>query len=153
MTKRADAHIHLFADGYRGGSFASRPGVTIDEAVCYDSLAREHDVAAALVVGYGAEDWCTDNNSYVAEQGPNFDWVPDQDHGGVLLKALQAMLVQTDGKTIYLLPAWPKDWNADFKVHAPYQTVLEGRVRDGKIVALDVRPPERKIDVIINPRP
>ena len=75
MTMRADAHIHLFAGGYRGGSFASRPGVSIDEAVCYDSLAREHDVAAALVVGYGAEDWCTDNNSYVAEQGPKFDWV------------------------------------------------------------------------------
>jgi hypothetical protein len=47
MTTRADAHIHLFAGGYRGGSFASTPGVSIDEARCYDSLAREHDVAAA----------------------------------------------------------------------------------------------------------
>jgi predicted TIM-barrel fold metal-dependent hydrolase len=75
MPMRADAHIHLFAGGYRGGSFASRPGVSIDESVCYDSLAREHDVAAALVVGYGAEDWCTDNNAHVAEQRLKFDWV------------------------------------------------------------------------------
>ncbi|MFO0891104.1 MAG: amidohydrolase family protein [Isosphaeraceae bacterium] len=74
MPMRADAHIHLFAGGYRGGSFASRPGVSIDESACYDSLAREHDVAAALVVGYGAEDWCIDNNSHILEQRSRFDW-------------------------------------------------------------------------------
>jgi L-fuconolactonase len=83
MTTRADAHIHLFAGGYRGGSFASRPGVSIDEAACYDSLAREHNVAAALVVGYGAEAWCADNNAYVAEQGPKFDWVRPLAYVGV----------------------------------------------------------------------
>jgi len=80
--------------------------------------------------------------------GPDYDWIPDQDHGGVLLKALQAMLMQTDGKKIYLLPAWPKDWNVDFKLHAPYQTVLEGRVRNGKIVDLKIHPTVRKNDVI-----
>jgi len=75
MTKRADAHIHLFAGGYQDKSFASRPGVSIDEAACYDSLAREHDVAAALVVGYGGEDWCAENNAYLAEQSPRYDWI------------------------------------------------------------------------------
>ena len=75
MTRRADAHIHLFAGGYKGGSFASRPGVSMDEAACYDSPAREHDVAAALVVGYGAEDWCAENNAYLAEQSPRYDWI------------------------------------------------------------------------------
>ena len=59
MTRRADAHIHLFARGYQDKSFASRLGVSIDEVSCYDSLTREHDVAAALVVGYGGEDWST----------------------------------------------------------------------------------------------
>jgi hypothetical protein len=79
--------------------------------------------------------------------GPNYDWVPDQDHGGVLLKALQAMLMQTDGPKIFLLPAWPKDWNADFKLHAPYRTVISGRVERGKIVRLSVQPSSRKKDI------
>lgn len=75
MTRRADAHIHLFARGYQDKSFASRPGVSIDEVSCYDSLTREHDVAAALVVGYGGEDWCVENNEYLAKQSPQYDWI------------------------------------------------------------------------------
>ena len=83
--------------------------------------------------------------------GPNYDWIPDQDHGGVLTRALQAMLMQTDpySRKIFLLPAWPADWDADFKLHAPYQTVLEGRVQDGKVVELTVTPESRRTDLVI----
>ncbi|MBN2375818.1 MAG: hypothetical protein JXD22_05435 [Sedimentisphaerales bacterium] len=81
--------------------------------------------------------------------GPNYDWVPDQDHGGVLLKAFQSMLMQTDGKIIYLLPAWPKEWDVDFKLHAPYKTVIEGKFINGKLIDLKVTPPSRKSDIII----
>lgn len=81
--------------------------------------------------------------------GPNYDWIPDQDHGGVLMKALQAMLIQTDGRTIRLLPAWPRDWNAEFKVHAPYRTTVEGSVVDGRLVGLKVTPESRQADVIV----
>jgi hypothetical protein len=81
--------------------------------------------------------------------GPNYDWVPDQDHGGVLMRALQAMLLQTAGRRILLLPAWPKDWTADFRLHAPYRTVLTGRVEHGRLVTLDVQPPERRTDVVL----
>jgi hypothetical protein len=81
--------------------------------------------------------------------GPNYDWVPDQDHGGVLLKAVQAMLMQTDGRRIYLLPAWPKDWNAEFKLRAPFSTTVSGRVENGKLVRLDVQPEARRTDVRI----
>jgi hypothetical protein len=81
--------------------------------------------------------------------GPNYDWTPDQDHGGVLLRTFQTMLMQTDGRKIYLLPAWPKNWDCEFKLHAPFQTVVSGRVRDGKIENLNVTPPERKKDVEI----
>ncbi|MCX6872613.1 MAG: hypothetical protein NTW21_02230, partial [Verrucomicrobia bacterium] len=55
--------------------------------------------------------------------GPGNDWLPDQDHGGVLLTAVQSMLLQADGSKIYLLPAWPKDWDCEFKLHAPYNTI------------------------------
>ena len=75
MTQRADAHIHLFAGGYQDQSFASRAGVAIDEAVCYHSLAVDHGVSAALVVGFSGEDWCTGNNAHLAEQVGLYEWV------------------------------------------------------------------------------
>jgi len=81
--------------------------------------------------------------------GPNFDWVPDQDHGSVLLIALQSMLLQADGRKIYLLPAWPKDWDCAFKLHAPYNTTVEGVIKAGKLEQLKVTPASRKKDVVM----
>ena len=91
--------------------------------------------------------------------GPNYDWVPDQDHGSNILSTLQLMLLQYDtssapdfsGKSqskIYLLPAWPKNWNASFKLHAPQNTTVEGEVRDGKLQSLKVTPKSREADVV-----
>ena len=34
----------------------------------------------------------------------------------VAMIALQRMLLQYDGDEIYLLPAWPKDWDVEFKL-------------------------------------
>jgi hypothetical protein len=80
--------------------------------------------------------------------GPNYDWTPDQCHGGVLTKTFQAMLLQTDGRKILLLPAWPKDWDVDFRLHVPYQTVIEGSYRDGKLRTLKVTPETRRADLV-----
>lgn len=77
------------------------------------------------------------------------DWIPDLDNGGTGMMTLQLMLMQTDGKRIQLLPAWPRDWSADFKLHAPYRTTVEGHVEDGKITHLKVYPQERERDVVI----
>ena len=84
--------------------------------------------------------------------GPNYDWTPDQDHGGTLMKAFQSMLIQVDpySKKIYLTPAWPKNWNATFKLHAPYNTIIEGTVKNGIIETFIVTPSSRKSDVIIS---
>jgi hypothetical protein len=79
----------------------------------------------------------------------NSDWIPDMDNGGAAMTTLQLMLMQCDGKRIQLLPAWPKNWSADFKLHAPYKTIVEGHVEDGKITKLKVTPKERAKDVII----
>jgi hypothetical protein len=89
------------------------------------------------------------DSRFPAFWGPNYDWTPDQCHGGVLMKAVQAMLIQTDGRRIFLLPAWPKEWDVSFKVHAPYQTTLEGEVRGGKLKLLRVEPESRRADVQI----
>ena len=80
--------------------------------------------------------------------GPNYDSTPDQDHGSVTLIALQRMLMQCDGDTIRLAPTWPKDWNANFKLHAPKNTTVEGRVKNGKVTDLKVTPESRRKDVV-----
>lgn len=67
------------------------------------------------------------------------------------MKTFQSMLMQTDGKKIYLMPAWPKDWDAEFKLHAPYKTTVEGTVKNGKLIQLNVVPASRKKDVVILP--
>ena len=49
---KADAHMHLFEGGYQGGSLTSRPGVEVDELLCYQSLMKDHHIDASLVVGF-----------------------------------------------------------------------------------------------------
>ncbi|MDA0322107.1 MAG: hypothetical protein O2923_05250 [Verrucomicrobia bacterium] len=51
------------------------PGVEIEEALCFNSLAAECGVRSALVVGYEAEDWCRSNNRYLASIRSNHDWI------------------------------------------------------------------------------
>ncbi len=113
-----------------------------DVFMAYLGLAEE---AREYVSGRAAKKH--DSSRFPAFWGPNYDWTPDQCHGGVLMKALQAMLLQTDGKAIYLLPAWPKEWDVRFKLHAPYRTVVEGRVRGGQVPELSVVPASRVADV------
>jgi hypothetical protein len=57
------------------------------------------------------------------------------------------MLMQTDGRQIHLLPAWPNDWNVEFKLHAPLRTVVCGKVEGGKLVQCSVQPESRRKDV------
>jgi hypothetical protein len=76
------------------------------------------------------------------------DWIPDLDDGGTGMMTLELMLMQSDGKRIQLLPAWPNDWTADFRLHAPYRTTVEGHVEHGKITNLKVTPQSRAKDVV-----
>ena len=77
------------------------------------------------------------------------DYAPDEDIGGNGEQTLQLMLMQTEGNRILLLPAWPKEWNCTFKLHAPLKTTVSGTVADGKITSLSVNPNERRKDVMI----
>ena len=79
-----------------------------------------------------------------------FDQRPDMDHGGAAMVQLQEMLMQTVGNRIILLPAWPLEWDVDFKLHAPGQTSLEASVRKGKILDLKVIPESRLKDIEIS---
>jgi alpha-L-fucosidase 2 len=77
------------------------------------------------------------------------DWIPDLDNGGSGMITLQEMLMQTNGRKILLLPAWPEDWTADFKLHAAFNTTVEGHVEHGRVTQLTVVPKERKNDVVV----
>jgi len=80
--------------------------------------------------------------------GPGHDWVPDHNWGGSGMIGLQEMLMQTIGDEIVLFPAWPKEWDVDFKLHAPKNTTVEVSYKDGEIVSLVVSPESRLKDVV-----
>ena len=112
---------------------------------CAAVLGMTDEAARILIVK------CNNSNPkyrWPATWGPNFDWMPDQNHGGNLLNTAQLMLLQADGRKILLFPAWPKDWDVDFKLHAPYNTTVEATLRNGKLVRLKVTPKSRAKDVV-----
>ncbi len=100
---------------------------------------------------YVAKNFSTKNEAsrFPAFWGPNYDYVPDQDHGGVAMKALQTMLVQAEDNKIYLLPAWPSNWNVEFKLHAAQNTTVACVYADGKVQSLIVAPKSREKDVVL----
>jgi hypothetical protein len=62
---------------------------------------------------------------------------------------LQEMLMQCFGDKITLFPAWPKEWNVEFKLHAPKNTTIECCLKNSEITNLKVSPESRSKDVII----
>ena len=80
-----------------------------------------------------------------------FCHAPDTDHGATAMIGLQEMIMQTDGRRILLGAAWPAEWACDFKLHAPYQTTVEGHVVDGKVIVDRVTPKSRRADIEIFP--
>ncbi len=88
------------------------------------------------------------NLRFPAFWGPGFDWTPDHNWGGSGMIGLQEMLMQVDGKKIILFPAWPKNWDVHFKLYAPYNTTVEGILKNGKVKMLKVMPESRAKDVV-----
>ncbi|MGV3613761.1 MAG: DUF5703 domain-containing protein [Fimbriimonas sp.] len=88
-----------------------------------------------------------------ATWGPNFDWLPDQNHGGNLLNQTNLMLLQSDpleeGGALRLFPAWPQEWDVDFRLHAAGRTVVHAVLRGGKLATLEVSPAARRKDVVL----
>ena len=104
--------------------------------------AREHIADRALTHSKKIYRW-------PAYWGPNFDWCPDQDEGGIFQNTIQSMLLQVEGKKIFLMPAWPRDWNCSFKLHAPCKTTVEGRVENCEVKDLVVTPASRFTDIVV----
>lgn len=110
--------------------FAARLGLT-DEAVLLNFLKMQDS-----------------GRRFPAFWGPGFDWTPDHNWGGSGMIGIQEMLLQVDGDKIHLFPAWPKDRDVHFKLHAPKNTVVEASLKDGKIEFINVFPEGRRKDVV-----
>jgi len=83
--------------------------------------------------------------------GPGHDWMPDHNWGGSAMVGLQEMLLAPEpGPTgkLNLFPAWPADWDVDFKLHAPGPTIVEAVLRGGKLTSLKVSPESRAKDIV-----
>lgn len=79
--------------------------------------------------------------------GPGFDWTPDHNWGGSGMIGLQEMLLQSNNDELLLFPAWPREWDVHFKLHAPKQTTVEVQLKGGEVVLLRVTPESRKNDI------
>lgn len=127
---------------FQGGIFAARLGLTED--------AESYTVNKFLhPLGDRANPKIPARRFPAFWDNPGFDHGPDIDHGGAGMVGLQDMLMQVKGQHIYLLPAWSSDWDCDFKLHAPYNTIVEGTVRNGKLINWNITPSSRGEDVII----
>jgi hypothetical protein len=83
--------------------------------------------------------------------GPGHDWLPDHNWGGAGMTGIQEMLLApepgSNGK-LHLFPAWPAEWDVDFRLHAPGKTIVEGVLIGGKLVSLKVTPASREKDIV-----
>lgn len=110
--------------------FAARLGLT-DEAVRLNFLKMEDS-----------------GQRFPAFWGPGFDWTPDHNWGGAGMIGIQEMLVQVDGDKIHLFPAWPTNCDVNFRLHAPKNTTIEAKLKNGKIEFIKIVPEERRKDIV-----
>ncbi|MFV8374500.1 DUF5703 domain-containing protein [Flavobacterium sp. LB1P62] len=110
--------------------FAARLGLT-NEAAKYNLLKMSNS-----------------DRRFPAFWGPGFDWVPDHNWGGSGMIGMQEMLLQEANGKIYLFPAWPKDWNVHFKLHATENTTVEAELQNGIVKIIKVMPEERRKNIV-----
>lgn len=89
------------------------------------------DEAAAL----NARKFASGPYRYPAFWDRGYDWAPDHNRGGAAMIGLQEMLLQEkeDGEVI-LFPAWPRQWNVKFRLHASDGRVIEAEMKNGETI-------------------
>jgi len=130
------------ARGFKGSTCWGQDGI---HAACLGWAARAKAEAIANFTAFGRE-------RFKWFWKPGHDYEPDLDNGGAGQMILQSMLLQQRGDKILLFPAWPKEWDVDFRLHASRDTLVEGSWRHGKLEKLVVSPPERR-GVVVEMKP
>lgn len=98
---------------------------------------------------YNTRKLMNSNRRFPTFWGPGHDWVPDHNWGGSGMIGLQEMLMQCFDDKILLFPSWPTSWDVNFKLHAPKNTTVEGKLKDGKLIEIKVSPESRRQDLSI----
>jgi len=137
--------LQVFRDTYALGAFRKGNVVSWHQ----DGIFFARMGQTALAADYNARKLDDSERRFPTFWGPGHDWVPDHNWGGSGMIGLQEMLLQTIGDEIRLFPAWPKDWDVDFKLHAPGNTTVQATLRGGKVVHLIVTPESRRKDVVL----
>jgi hypothetical protein len=145
--KLGDGEIQAFKETYRLAP-KFRKGVIISWHQDGIFLARMGMTKEAA--DYNTKKLKDSERRYPTFWGPGHDWVPDHNWGGSGMIGLQEMLLQAVDDKIVVLPAWPKEWDVNFKLHAPKNTVVECNFKNGKIESLKVTPEERRKDIVLN---
>jgi len=147
--KLADAHIHLFANGYH------RPGLPAlfgdRELEAYEALRLTHGIELALVIGYEADGIDPSNNAHIRRLSASRSWLrtlafADLDAAVDLQRIEQWMDAGHQGLAIYALDrersdrvlAWPRScWRALEDRHATVSlnTRPEAIVALGRLIA------------------
>ena len=141
--------MRVFQDTWKHGKFAKNMVISWHQ----DGIFFARMGMAKEAADFNTRKLANSPRRFPTFWGPGHDWAPDHNWGGSGMIGLQEMLMQTIGKRILLIPAWPADWDCDFKLHAPQQTIVEGKIRAGKVTDLRVTPVERRADVEIHGEP
>ncbi|MEO0055542.1 MAG: hypothetical protein RLZZ50_1489 [Verrucomicrobiota bacterium] len=139
------AMIQIFRDTWKHGTFRK----DLVQSWHQNGIFFARMGLAAEAADFNARKLANAPRRFPTFWGPGHDWVPDHNWGGSGMIGLQEMLLQTVGDELRILPAWPKEWDVDFKLHAPRQTVVELSYRSGKIERLVVTPASRRSDLIL----
>jgi hypothetical protein len=138
-----------------------KPGLELARRT-FDTRIEKHvgcwyqDAIQAALLGRGYESASMVAQTFLSKHpgsrfpafwGPNNDWVPDMDHGGGGMSALQYMLLQADDGGISLMPAWPKDWEVDFRMNIPGKQRISGAYRKTTGVTLTEKPESSRLRI------
>ena len=142
MYNSKDAAQKNYICWFQGGIYTARMGLT-EEAKSYAIRKFLHPFAD------GCDKKVKPNRFPAFWSNPGFCHTPDIDHGGAAMVGLQDMLMQVINDSVYITPAWPKDWNCQFKLRGPDKMVIKGEVKDGKVLHLEVYPAVMRNRVIV----
>jgi len=129
---------------------------TYDAKLFKSSTCWGQDGIQAACLGWADRAKAEVTKNFTTYGGERFKWFwakghdhePDMDNGGAGQMILQSMLMQTRGDKVLLFPAWPKEWDVNFKLRAPQNTTIECSYRNGKIEELKVTPASRAKDIL-----